>query len=249
MLTFSSLFYFTFINPNLCWPSHLYSISPCFLIPSSFTFSSLFYFSFIDPLLSWPSHLYSTSPLYLDICIHLILILLHLLILILIQLPFLPSSLILIQPFSFSSSFILYYIILCSHPHLTMLIYILLKQTFSFSWSHPHPQEVEKQTRIDKMRSMCRQELTAGRLIWPMERLFRSGSTTDWLSIMTTEEQEIVNQKIRENDFERIFLPWWVSLLKCTRLLRTIEVQLYPAIMDLRVMEIPLCRRNAFNSL
>ena len=57
------------------------------------------------------------------------------------------------------------------------------------------------------MRSMCRQELTAGRLIWPMERLFRSGSTTDWLSIMTTEEQEIVNQKIRENDFERIFLP------------------------------------------
>ena len=106
-----------------------------------------------------------------------------------------------------------------AHPHtsgvavypflfLTMLIHILLKQTFpSFSRSHPHPQEVEKQTRIDKMRSMCRQELTAGRLIWSMERLFRSGNTTDWISIMTTEEQEIVNKKIREYNFERIFLP------------------------------------------
>ena len=60
------------------------------------------------------------------------------------------------------------------------------------------------------MRLWCRSEEAAGRLDWPMWRLFRTGKKTDWKELVTKEQVSHVARMCRENfreNEERILFP------------------------------------------
>ena len=65
-------------------------------------------------------------------------------------------------------------------------------------------QDVQRETHIDNMRSWCQTDEAAGRLAWPMGRLYRTGNKTDWKKIMTKEHVNLVARLCREHFGENI---------------------------------------------
>ena len=54
------------------------------------------------------------------------------------------------------------------------------------------------------MRSWCQREEAAGRLAWPMGRLYRTGNKTEWKKLMKKEQVNLVARKCRDNFGENI---------------------------------------------